>query len=361
MNTGSQLQSLIADHISTHIITGFLGAGKTTLLKHLLGQKPAGERWAVLVNEFGQIGLDGALLDADADIAIHEVAGGCLCCTSQLPMQIGLSRLLTKTKPTRLFIEPTGLGHPLQLVEQLSEPHWARALDLRAIVCVVDGTRLFETQLSEHETYQAQLALADIVIISHHDQMTEKDHQQLMIMNDRLSAMKTHPSTILFANQGALDLIEIDQPRQMGRQTKRSLLHLSPRTTLASSQNSTNATATASDIELPYHYHEKALAQSVGGWRLPADWVFDRDGLLTWLLSLQGWMRVKGIIRIIRIGLIDSAEQESEWLALNLIPTQISFTHHSGNDDNRLEIIAAPDADWDAYEQALMACRVDTG
>ena len=355
MNIEFPVKSLIADHVPTHIITGFLGAGKTTLLKHLLGQKPAGETWAVLVNEFGQIGLDGVLLDADADIAIHEVAGGCLCCTSQLPMQIGLSRLLMKTKPTRLFIEPTGLGHPLQLVEQLSEPHWARALDLRAIVSVVDGTRLFETRLTEHETYQAQLSLADIIVISHHDQMTDKDHQQLVIVNDRLSGMKAHTTTLLFSNQGALDLSEIDQSRQMGRQTKRSLLHLTPPRIVASAQNSINATSAASSIELPYHYYEIALAQSVGGWRLPVDWVFDRDRLLGWLLSLQGWMRVKGIMRI------HSADKESEWLALNLIPTQISFTDHSGNDDNRLEIIAAPDADWEAYEQALITCRLDMG
>ncbi len=353
MNTGPQLQPLIADHVPTHIITGFLGAGKTTLLKHLLGQKPAGETWAVLVNEFGQIGIDGALLDVDADIAIYEVAGGCLCCTSQLPMQIGLSRLLMKTKPTRLFIEPTGLGHPLQLVEQLSEPHWARALNLRAIVSVVDGTRLFESKMTEHETYKAQLALADIIVISHNDQMTEKDHHQLMIVNEHLSGMKTHPTQLLFTNHGALDLTVIDQSRQIGRQTKRSLLHLSPPKSAASLQDSVKNDAAESAIELPYHYHEKALAQSVGGWRLPVDWIFDRDSLLSWLLSLQGWLRVKGIIRI------DSPDKESEWLALNLIPTQISFTHHSGNDDNRLEIIAAPDTDWDAYEQALMACRVN--
>lgn len=352
MNNGSPVHSLIADRVPTHVITGFLGAGKTTLLKHLLAQKPAGETWAVLVNEFGQIGLDGALLEADADIAIHEVVGGCLCCTSQLPMQVGLSRLLTKTRPTRLFIEPTGLGHPLQLVEQLSEPHWARALDLRAIVSVVDGTRLLETKLTEYETYQAQLALADIIVISHHDQMTEKDHQQLMIVQDQLSKIKTTAPKVLFTNHGDLDLADINQQRQLGRQTRRSLLHLaSPRT--VNSQDSMDGVSEAGAIELPYHYHEQALAQSVGGWRLPVDWVFDRDRLLGWLLSLQGWMRVKGIIRIY------SAQKESEWLALNLIPTQISFNSHSGNDDNRLEIIAAPDADWDAYEQALMACRID--
>jgi G3E family GTPase len=354
MKNGSSLQSLIADRIPTHVITGFLGAGKTTLLKYLLSKKPEGETWAVLVNEFGQIGLDGALLEIDSDIAIHEVVGGCLCCTSQLPMQVGLARLLTKTRPTRLFIEPTGLGHPLQLVEQLTEPHWARALDLRSIVSVIDGTRLFEKKLVEHDTYQAQLTLADVLVISHQDQMTEQDHHQLILMKDHLSQIKATAPKVLLINHGQLDLADIDQPRQLGRQTQRSLLHIaSPRVWSSSLDSNIQANEAQNAIELPYHYHEQALAQSVGGWRLPVEWVFDRDRLLGWLLSLQGWMRIKGVIRIY------SAEKESDWISINLIPTQISFTSHAGNNDNRLEIIAKPDADWDAYEQALMACRVD--
>jgi G3E family GTPase len=346
MNNNAPIQSLVADRVPTHVITGFLGAGKTTLLKHLLAQKPLGETWAVLVNEFGQIGLDGALLDVDEGIAIHEVVGGCLCCTSQLPMQVGLSRLLTKTKPTRLFIEPTGLGHPLQLIEQLSEPHWARALDLRAIVSVVDGTRLLEKKLIEHETYQAQLALADVWVISHQAQMNENDHAQMATMLEHLSTIKASVPIVYLTNQGELNLSEVDLPRNIGRQTRRSLLHLKP-------QQSASSPVEPEAIELPYHYHEQALAQSVGGWRLPVEWVFDRDRLLGWLLSLQGWMRIKGIMRVY------NAQKESEWLALNLIPMQISFNSHAGNIDNRLEIIAAPDADWAAYEQDLMACRVD--
>lgn len=95
--------------IPVHIISGFLGAGKTTLLKYLLSQKPEQEVWAVLMNEFGQIGVDQQLLPQDQGYAVKELLGGCLCCSSQLPMQIALSRLLSETKPDRLFIEPTGL------------------------------------------------------------------------------------------------------------------------------------------------------------------------------------------------------------------------------------------------------------
>jgi G3E family GTPase len=100
-------------NIPTHVIAGPLGAGKTSLIRQLLAQRPANERWAVLINEFGQIGLDAALLSRDDDgIAIGEVAGGCLCCVNGMPFQVGLGRLLRKARPDRLFIEPSGLGHP---------------------------------------------------------------------------------------------------------------------------------------------------------------------------------------------------------------------------------------------------------
>ena len=112
-------------NIPTHLIGGPLGAGKTSLIRHLLGQRPASERWAVLINEFGQIGLDAALLSTDDQgISLGEVAGGCLCCVNGAPFQVGLGRLLRKARPDRLFIEPSGLGHPAQLLAQLKLPPW---------------------------------------------------------------------------------------------------------------------------------------------------------------------------------------------------------------------------------------------
>ena len=94
-------------NIPTHLIAGPLGAGKTSLIRHLLAHKPAHERWAVLINEFGQIGLDQALLtNAGEGISLSEVPGGCLCCVNGAPFQIGLARLLRKAQPDRLLIEP---------------------------------------------------------------------------------------------------------------------------------------------------------------------------------------------------------------------------------------------------------------
>lgn len=113
--------------IPTHLVGGPLGAGKTSLIRQLLTQTPADERWAVLVNEFGQIGLDAALLGPDTDgVTMAEIPGGCLCCVNGLPFQVGLARLLRKARPDRLLIEPSGLGHPAELLRQLRQPPWQR-------------------------------------------------------------------------------------------------------------------------------------------------------------------------------------------------------------------------------------------
>lgn len=130
-------------NIPTHVIAGPLGAGKTSLIRQLLAQRPAGERWAVLVNEFGQVGLDAALLCRDEDgIAVGEVAGGCLCCVNGAPFQVGLGRLLRKARPDRLFIEPSGLGHPMQLLQQLGQAPWVGVLAVQPLLMVVDAQAL---------------------------------------------------------------------------------------------------------------------------------------------------------------------------------------------------------------------------
>ena len=86
-------QPLLA--VPTNIITGFLGAGKTTAILDMLKRKPAEERWAVLINEFGEIGVDGSMVEGQASteqgVHIREVPGGCLCCATGMPMHIALN------------------------------------------------------------------------------------------------------------------------------------------------------------------------------------------------------------------------------------------------------------------------------
>ena len=104
----------------TNLIIGFLGSGKTTSILHLLANKDPAEKWAVLVNEFGEVGIDGALL-ADSGAMVKEIPGGCMCCVNGLPMQVGRNTLLRQGKPDRLLIEPTGLGHQKQILDLLTK------------------------------------------------------------------------------------------------------------------------------------------------------------------------------------------------------------------------------------------------
>ena len=121
-NTYRESRGMI-QHVPTNVITGFLGVGKTTAIQHLLASKPAHERWAVLVNEFGEVGVDGALFGPEqgGEVFVREVPGGCMCCAAGLPMQVALNQLLAKARPHRLLIEPTGLGHPREVLETLSD------------------------------------------------------------------------------------------------------------------------------------------------------------------------------------------------------------------------------------------------
>jgi len=151
-------------NIPTHVIAGPLGAGKTTLIRHLLAQRPASERWAVLINEFGLVGLDAALLSRDEDgIAIGEVAGGCLCCVNGMPFQVGLARLLRKSRPDRLFIEPSGLGHPLQLLAQLQQAPWAGVLTTQPLLVVVDAQSMVRNERLPEAQQQAFAASESVV------------------------------------------------------------------------------------------------------------------------------------------------------------------------------------------------------
>ena len=122
--------------IPTNIITGFLGAGKTTSILSLLARKPENEKWAVLINEFGNVGVDGAILDQQGAI-VKEVPGGCMCCVTGLPMSVGINALLAQ-KPDRLLLEPTGLGHPKEVINKLTSDIYQNYIDLKATITVVD-------------------------------------------------------------------------------------------------------------------------------------------------------------------------------------------------------------------------------
>ncbi len=98
--------------IPVHVVTGFLGSGKSSLIRHLVAHKPADERWAIVINEFGQVGIDQTLFESRDDVVVKGLPGGCLCCQLAFVLQAALVNLIRRERPDRLIIEPSGWGIP---------------------------------------------------------------------------------------------------------------------------------------------------------------------------------------------------------------------------------------------------------
>lgn len=345
------LKPQLIQNVSTHLVIGFLGAGKTTFINQLIAAKvqlAQANNWAVLVNEFGQIGIDAALLPQQTDVSIKEVAGGCICCTSQLPMQIALARLLGEAKPTRLFVEPTGLAHPKILIEQLTENHWQQTLKLKAVVCVLNIRQWRQAKYREQENYQDHVKAADVVVINQ-GLSSQFEHVQTWVksLNQQAVCVMAEQQT----PQQLLALLDLAHHSKTQRikfalnltQFKQLDGAFSPQTTVGMPNQLTDAP----DPELPYRYHTQQDGYFVTGWQLPADWQFHGAVLTEWLLNLTHWQRIKGVV-----------QTQSSWLKLNYTLEAINQSTTTEQIDNRLEIIFTHDQDWQALDGALLQCLV---
>lgn len=204
---------MVVDRIAVNLVTGFLGTGKTTTIRHLLHAHPRQQRWAVLVNEFGEIGVDGALLD-DEGVAVQEVAGGCLCCVAAPAFTTGLNRLIRQQRPDRILIEPSGLGHPAQVIETLSGPIYQGLLDIRATLCVLDARHLSSPRHREHPNFIDQIHLADVVLANKADLYSIQDERALEAF---LIGLDPPKQSVVSSRFGNIDPALLD----LGRDTNR--------------------------------------------------------------------------------------------------------------------------------------------
>ncbi|MDE0218793.1 MAG: GTP-binding protein [Spirochaetaceae bacterium] len=126
-------------NVPVHVLSGFLGSGKTTLLNRLLAALPPGTRPAVVVNDFGAVAVDGALVDRGS-YAVAELASGCVCCTLSAPMQEALAALLDDEEPDVILMETTGLAEPAAFPALFAAPALADRIRLGNVACVVDAS-----------------------------------------------------------------------------------------------------------------------------------------------------------------------------------------------------------------------------
>ena len=163
------------DRVPLHIITGFLGAGKTTTILSLLEMLGAAERVAVVVNERGEVGLDGAVLDGTRPgLEIREVAGGCICCTAGAAMDQALEELLTVVKPDRIIVEPSGVAKPGDIIDLVQGSKAGQGLELRPVICLVDPELFLVKNFMDMPLYRDQVESADILVANRCDLVSEE-------------------------------------------------------------------------------------------------------------------------------------------------------------------------------------------
>jgi cobalamin biosynthesis protein CobW len=187
--------SAVLDKVPVTIVTGFLGAGKTTLIRHVL-QNVRGRRLALIVNEFGDVGVDGEILrscgaESCPDENIVELANGCLCCTVADDFVPTIEALLAHEKrPHHIVVETSGLALPKPLVKAFDWPDLRARVTVDGVIAVVDGPAVAEGRFADdpqavqrqraadrsidhdnplEEVYEDQLLCADLVVLNKAD------------------------------------------------------------------------------------------------------------------------------------------------------------------------------------------------
>lgn len=158
--------------IPCHIIAGFLGAGKSSFINQLLSYKPKHEKWAVLVNEAGNNHYHKAASLAD-NVFIKEIYGGCLCCSAGMPFRVALNNLIKEVSPQRIFIEPAGAGHLVNIQKLLQGEFYQPILNLQASICLLSERQLENSKYVENDGYLSLLKQADKLCIAKNSNMTQ--------------------------------------------------------------------------------------------------------------------------------------------------------------------------------------------
>ncbi|MCB9684106.1 MAG: GTP-binding protein [Alphaproteobacteria bacterium] len=310
----------MAHPVPVNVICGPLGSGKTTTVLAAFRHRPPEERWAILVNEFGQVGVDGAVLEAAGGVAVREIAGGCVCCVAGPMMRTALVKLLREVRPDRLLIEPSGLAHPASVLDQLRSPGIREAVDLRATILLIHPRRLLRSsdpELAEH------LHVADVIVGTHDDVLGE---DELNAFRAKAEALWPRPLRVLTTSFGEIEPAILD-------------LRPAPKTIL----------------RLPHADHPR----EEHGWIWPVEAVFDEEALTALCQRLLrpgteacpgGLARIKGLFRTPR-----------GWRLLQGTPDTLRLEPWPWRRDSRCEAIASSSADWEAIERQLEETRRDDG
>lgn len=317
--------------LPVHLITGLLGSGKTTTLQQLIKQKPADERWGLLINEFGEIDIDAATLQSQhPDMEVVEVSGGCLCCTAQFTLQQAIEQLASLSPALdRLWIEPTGLGHPAKVLDTLKQKAFSRPLALQAVIGVISPAQLTPERWQKSAVMRDLINLAEIILVNKTDQASSAQTEQACQFLQTLYPPKR---AVLPTDFGQVSLSKIQQKHQPAPFILLQGLdeHLNQLQTHNTACQSTlpgveSCQATYSNSN---QYTNTASLKALG-WRFNPEIQFNRVQLKAFFQQLGPQLeRAKGLLKT-----------GKEWQLINWSDDQLSFEEIAWRADSRLELI----------------------
>ena len=306
-----------------HVVGGFLGTGKTTVLLAELARREGTERCAVLVNDFGEARIDASLLGGR--VPVTNIPGGCVCCTAPEGLVPAIRAILDELRPDRIFVEPSGLGRPRDIVDMLARGPVADRLELQPTVVLVDPTR----RPADPSLFADQIDGADVLVANRCD---HADLDQLAAFDQLAAAM--WPAPILTAKVRFGRLPEAAWSWPAGAGPRASAEGDAPHD---HGHDHDHGAAPRTDSTAGYH------ARS---WVFPPTTVFSWDKLRELVVGTPGLERFKGVFRT-----------DLGWFRLDLAGGVIHPADTAYRRDSRADLIVTT-ADLDAFDVALRAARV---
>ncbi|MBE0493144.1 MAG: GTP-binding protein [Thiomicrospira sp.] len=317
--------------IPVTLVTGLLGSGKTSLIRHLLQHKPTHTRWALIINEFGDIGIDGASLQSQ-DVPLFEVNGGCICCSAQANLAKALNQVGQLKSLDRLIIEPTGLGHPAQILDLLQRHQNTQPFKLQNTFCVLDMASFSLERYQKSAVLRDQISLADYLVLNKTDLISA---QQLESSETFLKNLRPTKAAIMATQQAKVDLSWLEQtPTRPGFSLLEAPIH-----------QATPTQSLEADSQLPnvIRAHIQVGPVSSVGWIFTSKLLFMRPAVREWFdTPPPGLVRAKGLIRM-----------GQQWQQLNWIDGQLSLEEQAWRADSRLELVFDQEIDPTLSFQAL--------
>lgn len=171
------------EHVTPiYILSGFLGSGKTTLLSRLIASfKQQGLRPAIVMNEIGEVNIEG--LAADEAVPTAEMLSGCICCTIRSDLSSEIAMLIQRERPDVIVIEATGIANPMEILDATAEASLYMRIDVKKLITVVDAAHLLHLNIEQKgKTYrlmQEQIRAASALVLNKMDLVEDRDRETI--------------------------------------------------------------------------------------------------------------------------------------------------------------------------------------